>query len=180
MPNVRVICIVLAVMALAPVTLAQSQFGEGVQVVGVDIAPGTYRALPGSGCYWARLSGFGGTLDEIIANDNALGPTVVTISPSDRGFDSRRCGVWTDDLSPITAAADEGFGDGTFIVGIDISPGTWRTPAGTQCYWARLRGFGGSLDDIIANDNARGSAVVTIQPSDQGFTSRRCGTWTKI
>lgn len=44
--------------------------------------------------YWARLSGFGGTLDDIRANDNASGSTIVTISSSDRGFQARDCGTW--------------------------------------------------------------------------------------
>jgi len=41
-----------------------------------------------------------------------------------------------------------------------------------KCYWKRLRGFSGTLDDIIANDIATGSTVVTISPGDAGkFTN---------
>ena len=69
-------------------------FGDGVHVVGVDIAPGTYRGSPSGSCYWARLSGFSGELDDIIANDNSEAP-IVTISASDVGFESSRCGTWT-------------------------------------------------------------------------------------
>jgi len=76
-----------------------SSFGNGVYAVGADVQPGSYRTSgPEAGrlfCYWARLSGFGGSLDEIIANDNSGGPTVVTISPSDIGFESSGCGTWT-------------------------------------------------------------------------------------
>lgn len=70
------------------------------------------------------------------------------------------------------------FGDGTWRVGIDIEPGTYRTAGTDSCYWARLSNFTGN-NDIIANDNARGPAIVTILASDAGFISRRCGTWTK-
>ena len=70
------------------------------------------------------------------------------------------------------------FGDGTWRVGFDIEPGTYRTTGTDSCYWARLSNFTGS-NDIIANDNARGPAIVTILRSDAGFTSSRCGTWTK-
>jgi hypothetical protein len=42
-----------------------------------------------------RLSGFGGTFDEIIANDFGSGPRMVTISPTDVGFESSGCGPWT-------------------------------------------------------------------------------------
>jgi hypothetical protein len=63
--------------------------------VGLDIAPGTYRSRSGSSCYWARLRNFSGELGGIIANGNPRGPTVVTISSTDRGFDSSRCGTWS-------------------------------------------------------------------------------------
>jgi len=155
-------------------------FGEGMKIVGTDMPPGTYRSMGGSYCYWERLRGFGGTLGEIIANDNTTGPAIVTISATDKGFRSSRCGRWTQDLSPITSSPTAPFGDGTFIVNKDIAPGTWRSSGSGTCYWERLKGFSGELGDIIANDNVSGSAVVTIDPGDAGFSSARCGTWTKI
>jgi hypothetical protein len=125
------------------------------------------------------LAGFGGSLRDIISNENTSAPAIVTISPYDKGFVSRRCGIWTQDLSAITVSATS-FGDGTYIVGTDIQAGTYRTNGGKGCYFSRLKGFGQTLDDIIANDNTDSTAIVTISPTDRGFTSRRCGTWTKI
>jgi hypothetical protein len=154
-------------------------FGDGTFTVGKDILPGTYRTRVASpGCYWARLSGFGGTLDDIIANDNTNGAEVVTIAASDKGFTSTRCGTWTTDLSAIVSPGSP-FPDGTYIVGTDLTAGTYRSPASQGCYWARLSGFGGTLDWIIANDNTDAGAIVTIGASDKGFSSSRCGTWTK-
>jgi hypothetical protein len=73
------------------------------------------------------------------------------------------------------------FGDGTFVIGKDIQPGTYRTrEASSSCYYARLSGFGGTLDEIIANENTDAPAIVTIAASDKGFLSHRCGTWTKL
>ena len=157
-----------------------ASFSSGMQVVGTDITPGTYRSMGGDSCYWERLSGFGGTLDEIIANDNAAGPTVVTIAATDKGFSSTRCSRWTQDLSPITLSPTAPFGDGVFIVNKDIAPGTWRSSGGEYCYWERLAGFSGEFDDIIANDNASGPTVVTVGAADAGFSSTRCGTWMKV
>lgn len=58
--------------------------------------------------------------------------------------------------------------------------GTWKSSGGEFCYWARLKGFGGRLGDIIANDNVLGgSAVVTIRSQDKGFLTSGCGTWTR-
>jgi hypothetical protein len=155
-------------------------FGAGTKVVGKDIAAGTYRTRGGNGCYWERLKGFGGSLDEIAANNIATGPEVVTITAEDKGFNSQRCGTWTSDLAPITNSLAAPFGQGKFIVNTDIAPGTWQASGGEGCYWERLSGFGGVLDDIIANNVTDGPAVVTIAPNDVGFNSARCGTWTKI
>lgn len=160
---------------------ARAQFGDGTQIVGVDIAPGTYRTrIASPGCYWERLQGFGGTLDEISANENTDGPEVVTIAGTDAGFSSDGCADWTTDLSPITSSATAPFTAGTYIIGVDIAPGTWRASGGDGCYWARLSGFGGTLQEIVANDFKNGSAIVTIGPMDKGFRSDSCGTWTKI
>jgi hypothetical protein len=154
--------------------------GDGTYIVGKDIKPGTYRTRTASaGCYWARLSGFGGSLKEIIANQNTDAPEVVTIDAGDKGFTSQGCDTWTADLSRITQSKTS-FDEGTYIVNTDIKPGTYKSSGGSGCYYARLSGFGGVLDNIIANNNTDSSAVVTIDGGDAGFTSVRCGTWTKV
>jgi len=82
-----------------PMPTPMTEFGEGVYRVGVDILAGTYRKVGNDSCYWARLSGFSGELADVIANDiandNVQGPGIVTIQPSDNGFESTRCGIWT-------------------------------------------------------------------------------------
>jgi hypothetical protein len=126
------------------------------------------------------LSGFGGTLDEIIANDNAPGShVIVDISSSDLGFTSSRCGSWIPFLSAVTGASV--ISNGVWKVGSEMAAGTWSSPGSSSCYWARLSGFGGTLDEIIANDlSTSDSVIVTVSSSDVGFTTTRCGTWTKI
>jgi hypothetical protein len=82
---------------------------------------------------------------------------------------------------PTSTSPQTSFGNGTFIVGTDIQPGTYRITAGSNCYYARLSGFGGTSGEIIANANTNGSgAIVTIKPSDAGFQSSGCATWTMI
>lgn len=71
------------------------------------------------------------------------------------------------------------FGDGSYQVGTDIKAGTYRTQTASQgCYYERLKGFSGTLTDILANNNTDDPAIVTILPTDKGFTSQNCGTWT--
>ncbi|RII89791.1 hypothetical protein DZF98_13315 [Clavibacter californiensis] len=70
---------------------------------------------------------------------------------------------------------------GVLVVNRDISPGTYRSDGNQDwCYWERLSGFSGSLDDIIANDITTNASVVTISPSDVAFNTKRCGDWVRI
>jgi hypothetical protein len=155
-------------------------FGDGTYAVGTDIVAGTYRTREASPvCTWARLSGFDGTSSEIISYDYSDGPVVVTIAPSDTGFEASGCGAWTADLSSILAPGAQLPGDGTFIVGTDFKPGTYRSPAHAGCYWARLRGFGGTYGELIDNVYTDAQAIVTIRSSDKGFKTSRCGLWTR-
>jgi hypothetical protein len=165
-----------------PVTPAPTfiTFTDGNNQVGSDIQPGTYRTRTGSpGCYYERLKGFSGTLGDILANSNTDNPAIVTILPTDKGFNSQNCGTWTKDLSQITTS-NTTFDDGMYIVGTDIKPGTYKSSGGQGCYYARLSGFTGTLYSILVNNNTDNVAIVTIYASDKGFESTRCGTWTRI
>ncbi|MFF7647087.1 hypothetical protein [Streptomyces canus] len=73
-------------------------------------------------------------------------------------------------------------GDGTYVVGEDIRPGTYRTDgpgdsAIPNCYWAPLSGTSGELNEIIANGNTTGPTTVTISASDEAFQTTGCKTW---
>lgn len=69
-------------------------------------------------------------------------------------------------------------GDGTFIVGEDIQPGTYETEGSEYCYWERLSGTSGTFDDIIANGVPTGPSIITISPSDEAFLTEGCSEWT--
>lgn len=156
-----------------------ASFRDGTYIVGQDISPGTYRTRAATSCYWARLQGFGGSGNDILANSISPGPAIVTILPTDKGFRSSSCGVFTQDISAITASPVAPFGDGTYLVNTDVAPGRWRSDGAGTCYWARLSNFTGR-DHIIANHIDKGPAIVEISPSDRGFNSSGCGMWTKI
>ena len=157
-----------------------SVFGDGTWVVGSDIQAGTYRSSKtSSDCYWERLSGFSGELDDIIANGVTDAIWVVEIASTDAGFSTERCGTWTEATSATTSSLTSPFGDGVFLVGMDISPGTWKSPGGDYCYWARLSGFSGELGHIKTNGAGGSNNILTIEPADKGFESSNCGTWTK-
>ncbi|MEU7891258.1 hypothetical protein AB0B45_00190 [Nonomuraea sp. NPDC049152] len=79
-------------------TSGGSPQGSGLQVVGTDIQPGTYKTegpAPGQPmCYWARLKGTGGDPGDVITSGLPTGPATVTIEATDKAFQSGGCGPW--------------------------------------------------------------------------------------
>jgi hypothetical protein len=69
------------------------------------------------------------------------------------------------------------FGDGTFAVGTDITPGVYQSagPVGDgACYWKRVNG-----DGIVANAMTKKAQIVEIEAGDTAFTSSECQDWQK-
>jgi hypothetical protein len=71
-------------------------FGDGSWLVGAEIPSGTYKSAGPTPsvipvCMWQRLSGTGGTLNEIITSDVSQGPAVVTIEPTDKAVKFSGC-----------------------------------------------------------------------------------------
>ena len=169
---------------LTPLVDAGQPFGDGTYVVGTEVAPGRYRATSFSDrCFWKRLVNFGGLggpdAGIIAARWSGSGGAIVDIAPSDVGFHSWGCGIWTTDLAHPDGIR-QSFGDGTFLVGSDMQPGRYRAlPSTTRCVWERLRGFGGTDEEVVGRGSLSGSSfIVEIAPTDVGFyTDARCGAW---
>lgn len=153
-------------------------FGDGLQRVGVDIQPGRYLATDvGFACYWERVSGFGGTLDDVIINGNVQGSqAIVEILPSDAGFTSHDCGRWVVYSPPPTPATT--FDDGDWSVGQDVQPGTYRSDAGPFCWWERAVGFTHDIGDQIVDYGMPTEPVTVTIAAGERFTSIGCGRWT--
>jgi len=161
----------------------RTQFGPGQYVVNTDIAAGRYYSVPASSCYWERQSGFGGSLSDIIANDfvgYSANQYIVDILGSDKGFKTESgCGTW---FNTPRAGAQADIRAGIWLVGSQITAGTFRATVQSGCYWERLRDFTGNLSGIISNNfiSSGGSQLVTISGGDTGFQSTaECGTWTR-
>jgi hypothetical protein len=157
---------------------AKSFDGNGTFAVNDEIKPGLYRAEEGI-AYWARTSGFGGELDDIISNGSPSGPAVVEIKATDKGFQTNGSGEWTLVDSTYQPTKLTEFGNGTYLVGKDIDPGTYKSDDGV-IYWARLKNFLGGVDSINANGSPQGSEIVEIKATDKGFETNGGGTWKKI
>lgn len=161
-----------------PTPTPQVGFGPGTYKVSEDIQPGIYAGNSGTGlldsCYWARLRGASGEFSDLITNGNAIGQFYVEVLETDAYFESK-CSVIPIDARPESDMALSKIAPGTYLVGRDISPGTYRGETGTSlldsCYWSRLSSVTGEISDLIANDNPIGSYFVTVQDSDYALST---------
>ena len=169
-----------------PCPVVPKTFGNGIWAIGSSVPAGRYRMVSdGTSCYWERLSGFSGQLNDIIANSFDYDTQIVDIAPTDAGFRSSNCNTWSNNLTPRTSSPTAPFGaGGHYQVGSEVAAGTWQSsgPAsGDSCYWERLSGFSGELDDIVANGFTYTPSIVTISASDVGFyADPDCGTWSRL
>jgi hypothetical protein len=153
----------------------RTTFGAGQYLVGKDVAPGRYFSDPSrSGCYWERQKALGGSTSDILANDfvgfNA-GQLIVDVLPTDLAFETDEdCGTWFNTPRHGIQAT---LSPGTWLVGSQITAGTYRTSALGGCYWERVRDFSGNLGAIIANDfvSSGGQQLVGISAGDVGFST---------
>lgn len=88
----------------------------------------------------------------------------------------REAAVTTAEQTP----AAKRFGQGTWTVGTDIEPGTYKTAEALtcSCYWAITR-TGSNGGDIIENDSVDGGFPMVTLTKGQTFESSRCGDWVK-
>lgn len=71
--------------------------------------------------------------------------------------------------------------DGTWTVGTDVQPGTYRTSAAVSsgaCYW-EITKSGTNGEDIIQNDIVQGGYPTVTLSVGQDFKTQDCGTWIK-
>ncbi|MCP4962723.1 MAG: hypothetical protein GY925_26075 [Actinomycetia bacterium] len=129
--------------------------GAGTYLVGSEVEPGVYRASR----YWARLDETGEIIDNDLIGD---GFGIVVIQPSDAFIEFTGEAIAVDDFPAVDPIA-MGYEGGTYLVGIDIEPGTYRVTAtdGTA-YAARLD----NTLDIIDNDLNEGSVIIVVQLTD--------------
>jgi len=84
------------------------------------------------------------------------------------------------EASPPLAAAIAG--DGSWLIGKQIKPGTYRTPGrSTSCYWALRSNLSYSYDaTIVSSYGRRGAQTVALGPNARAFITYGCGRWELI
>ncbi len=163
---------------------ARTRFGPGVYRVGTDMPAGLYYSDPSHGCGFQRLSGFGGTSGDTLANMQInfdAGQWIVRLLPTDAGFSTdASCGFWH---TTPRRGLEGNITPGMWAVGTQVTAGTYRAEAaGVGCEWQRLNDFTNSGGAVIAGTFVSTAAVqiVTIAGTDAGFsTTPECGTWVR-
>ena len=163
---------------------AEASFGSGTWLVGSEVRPGLYSASLGADgyCFWGRFSDFTGAPEDLLAGSFAVGNALVLVDEGDAGIYSDDCGTWVlssalPEQSPLTV-----FGDGVYLVGAEVVPGTYETRSIEDglCVWSRLSGFRGTDLERIVSVASDSSGFVTVLESDLGFRSTGCETWRRL
>ncbi len=161
-----------------------TRFEHGMYEVGVDIRPGIYTSSANDGrCVWFTVDDF----SHRPARENLItwwktGTPIVEIPSDANGFYSIRCGTWERREGSVTPDTPlEQFSDGSYLVGIDIAPGTYATDAGEGiCNWFRTAPFGDTVPDNSGGYVSVGRQIATVLPTDTSFFSEGCGTWNPL
>ena len=139
---------------------SSAEISAGTYVVGSEIEPGFYRVSR----YWSRLD----ANQDIIDNDLVSGDgwSLVEIMSSDKYIKFSGVAYALDDM-PVLDPIAERFTEGTYLVGVDIQPGTYRVNAqgSSMAYGARLA----CNRDILDNELNSGSVILTVKSSDCMF-----------
>ena len=172
-------------------------------VGGVDVAPGTYRTVDAQvpdgrdggilfdgSCKFGQYSEPDGGIDALIGGGTADGGHPTITLGEGHLFRSQRCGAWQRvdeaDLFDAPEAAPATVGDGMWLVGEDLRPGTYRTDdvftgdtflEGEYCAWevdSTWTEWDGEILDV--GFAGPGPGEVTLATGQQ-FVSLGCGTW---
>ncbi len=157
-------------------------FEDGLKVVGIDVPAGTYRNVDStSGCFWERLTPAG----VVIASNLTINRQIVTIEPTDGFFNSERCVLWDNDLTPRRFDRFADFRGGHYLVPDEVGRGIWQSAVPFEtCTWQLLSDFTGEASGVIASNTTSSRATVSIStatfPNLVGFNSVGCGFWTLV
>ncbi|MFI7482006.1 hypothetical protein ACH9EU_06265 [Kocuria sp. M1R5S2] len=112
--------------------------------------------------------------DEVSAAEKALGEREGKVEEAEAAVKKREEAV----SGAERKKAENTIREGTWTVGVDIAPGTYRSTSdvGSRCYWAILA-TGTNGDDIITNDIPGGGRPSVTIAEGQDFETKRCGTW---
>lgn len=126
--------------------------------------------------YDALDDGIKGREAKIQAGEDAVAKADAAVKTADAAVKKREEAITAAEKTQAANTIKEG----TWTVGVDLEPGTYRTTSevASGCYWGIYR-TGSNGSDIIDNDIVSGGRPYVTLSAGQDFKSSRCGTWSK-
>ncbi|WP_051479128.1 hypothetical protein [Arthrobacter sp. H5] len=144
-------------------------------------AESSYGSLEGS--YTTLRDGISDREDKVAAREAEVEEASAAVKGSEEGVKAAEAAVKKRE-DAVSGAEDQKaantISDGTWTVGTDIEPGTYRSAAdvGSSCYWG-IYESGTNGSNIIENDIPGGGRPTVTLSAGQDFNSTRCGDWEK-
>lgn len=113
---------------------------------------------------------------KILARENVVAKADADVKAVDAAVKKREEAVTAAEKTQAANTIKEG----TWTVGVDLEPGTYRASAdvASGCYWGIYR-TGSNGSDIVDNDIVSGGRPSVTLSAGQDFKTSRCGTWSK-
>ena len=139
-----------------------------------DAALSSYASLKGK--YDTLEKGMASRESKVAAKEAEVGKADAAVKTAEAAVKAREEAVTGAEK---TKAANT-IGDGTWTVGTDIEPGTYRASSdvGSSCYWG-IYATGSNGSNILDNDIPGGGRPSVALSAGQDFKSSRCGKWEK-
>ncbi|MEO5321365.1 hypothetical protein PV761_22620 [Arthrobacter sp. CC3] len=139
-----------------------------------DAALSSYASLKGK--YDTLQNGISSREAKVSTRETEVGKADAAVKSAEAAVKAREEAVTGAEK---TKAANT-ISDGTWTVGTDIAPGTYRatTDVGSSCYWG-VYATGSNGSNIIDNDLPGGGRPSVALSAGQDFKSSRCGKWEK-
>jgi hypothetical protein len=139
-----------------------------------DAAKSNYESMKSK--YDTLQNGIAAREAKVTARETEVGKADAAVKTAEAAVKKREEAVTGAEK---TKAANT-IGDGTWTVGTDIEPGTYRAAAdvGSSCYWG-IYATGSNGSNIIDNDLPGGGRPSVALSGGQDFKSSRCGKWEK-
>lgn len=141
-------------------------YQEGMYKVGSDISSGEYLIVATSSipAYFALTSDSSGNFDSLIANDNFVTFTYITVS--DGQYLKVERAQFVDALSYQPSGADENgyYKEGMYKVGRDIPAGEYKveSTSNTPCYIEVRSDSSHTFDSLIHNENTNSNVYINV------------------
>lgn len=139
-----------------------------------DAALSSYASVKGK--YDSLQGGIVARESKVSARETEVGKADAAVKTAEAAVKAREEAV----TGAEKAKAANTISDGTWTVGSDIEPGTYRASAdvGSSCYWG-IYATGSNGSNIIDNDLPGGGRPSVALSAGQDFKSSRCGKWEK-